>query len=60
MHLFSLLDGLVGWVVGWYGQVTYSNAHKSDTCVKSFHFESPYQVSNFTFRLVGWLGGRLV
>ena len=44
--LTSFLDGLVGWVVGWFSQLTCSNAHKSHTCVKSFHFEFPYQVSS--------------
>ena len=67
--LFSFLNGLVGWVVGWFGQLTCSDAHKSHTCVKSFYFESPYQVSNklvkkwqsyARFSLLGWLGGRRV
>ena len=61
--LTSFLDGLVGQVVGWFDQLTCLNAHKSHTCVKSFYFESPYQVSSKSvkkqqsyahFSLLGW------
>ena len=44
--LTSFLEGLVGWVISWFDQLTCSNAHKSHTCVESFYFESPYQVSS--------------
>ena len=44
--LTLFLDGLVGWVVGWFDQLTCLNAHNSHTCVKSFYLESPYQVSS--------------
>ena len=61
--LTLVLNSVVALVVGWFGHLICSNAHKSHTGVKSFYFESPYQVlsksvekwkSYAYFSVLGW------